>query len=189
MSTTQVSAPVALAVSLDDIAATLRLDADALDAIGPTLALTVRAITQEAEHKTQRSFINRGMRATLDAFPEAIRIERGPVFAVTALNFRDAAGMMQQLDPQDFEVDNATVPGWLVPAVSKAWPETMVRINAVTVDYTAGYGVSADDVPECARQYILLRLADLWDPANRKFGETAASVFADSLLDQLRVYA
>lgn len=191
MSTTQVSAPVALAVSMDDVAATLRMDADALEALGMTLDLTVRAITQEAEHKTQRSFINRQMNVTLDSFPAggAIRLERGPLSAsaVTRLSYRDADGVTQQLDPQDFEVDNASVPGWLVPATGKAWPATASRVNSVSVDYTAGYGETAATVPECARSYILLRLADMFDPASRKFSE--AMDRHDSLLDSLRVYS
>lgn len=189
MSTTQVSPPVALAVSMDDVAATLRMDADALEALGMTLDLTVRAITQEAEHKTQRSFINRQLRVTLDSFPAggAIRLERGPVSAVTGLSYRDADGVTQQLDPQDFEVDNASVPGWLVPAMGKAWPATAARVNSVSVDYTAGYGETAAAVPECARSYILLRLADMFDPASRKFSE--AMDRHDSLLDSLRVYS
>jgi uncharacterized phiE125 gp8 family phage protein len=190
MSTSQVSAPVAMAVSMSDVAEALRLDADVLAALTITLGLTVRAITQEAEHKIQRSLINRSMRVTLDRFPAggAIRLDRGPVSEDPTVEFRDIAGEMQTLDPQDYEIDNSGLPSWIVPAVGKAWPETMERLNSVTVDYTAGYGTTADAVPECARQYILLRLLDLWDPTSRKFGETAASVFADSLLDSLKVY-
>lgn len=191
MSTTQVPAPVALAVSLEDIGNTLKMGADELDALGSTLALAVRAVAKEAEHKVQRSFVNRGLRVILDSFPAtgAIRLDRGPVVAVTAISYRDSDGNVQQLDPQDFEIDQADSPGWIVPGFGKSWPSTAARVNAVTVDYTAGYGVDHTTVPEDAQQYILLRLADLWDPASRKFGETAASTFADSLLDSLKVYS
>lgn len=190
MSTTQVSPPAELAVSMADVAASLRMEVADLADVQSALNLAVAAITQEAEHMIQRSLVNRGMRVTLDSFPcdGAIRLDRGPVSASVTVKFRDLAGAWQTLDPQDYEVDNATVPGWVVPAVGKSWPATAQRLNSITVDYTAGYGPDDTTVPECARQYILLRLADVWDPAGRKFGETAASVFADGLLDQLRVY-
>lgn len=195
MSTTQVSAPVALAVSIEDIQTSLKLDAGELAEVMPTISLAVRGITQEAEHKTQRSFICRKRRVTLDRFPDvcrlvgAIQLDMGPVQPGVEVKFIDTVGAVQTLDPQDYDVDDVGVPSWCVPGMGKAWPATRERMNAVTVDYTAGYGDSADDVPECAQQYILLRLADLWDPATREFKDTPASKYADRLLDSLVVWA
>ena len=194
MTTTQVSAPAALAVSLDDAAASLRLEADELADVTPLLSLTIGAITQEAEHQVQRAFISRPMRVTLDRFPVigglpgAIRLDGAPVASIESISYRDEAGQMQTLDPQDYEADKVSSPGWAMIGYGKAWPATQDRANAVTVDYTAGYGADHTSVPECARQYILLRLADLWDPASRKFGETVASAWAERLLDPLRVF-
>lgn len=190
MSTTQVSAPVALAVSMEDVANTLRMDADELAAVQATLSLTLAAITQEAQHQVGRSFVQQTWKVVVDGFPCAgsIRLENGPLISVESIKYLDSAGVEQTLDPQDYFASGATMPAWIVPAPGKAWPATFNRIDSVTVTYKAGYGIDASAVPECARQYILLRLADLWDPASRKFGETAASVFAGSLLDPLRVY-
>jgi uncharacterized phiE125 gp8 family phage protein len=187
MTTQRISAPVALAVSLAEAKQTLRIDDDDASMDGQ-IAVWIAGITAEAEHQTGRAFVNRSMRVTLDAFPDAIKLS-APTFSVEAVRFQDADGVTRTLDPADYYADRVTVPGYVVPARGKAWPVTDAQVNAVSVDYTAGYGPAAADVPEEARLYILGRLSELFDPAAREFKETQASSFLCRLLDSLKVYS
>jgi len=187
MSKEQVSAPVALALTMADARKAVRLEEDdtSLDTM---IEIWVAGITAEAETQTRRAFVNRSMRVTLDAFPDAIQLS-APTFSVEAVRYLDPNGVEQTLDPADYYVDKVTVPGYIVPARGKAWPATEAHVNAVSVDYTAGYGPTAATVPDTVRLYILARLTEMFDPAAREFKETQASVFVNRLLDGLWVPA
>lgn len=185
MTMRQVGDAVALAITLAEAKETLRIDADdtSLDAL---ISIWIRGVTAEAEHSAQCVFVNRPMRVTLDAFSDAIRLA-SPVFSVEAIGYVDVDGAQQALDPQDYFADMVTLPGYLVPAAGKAWPAT-AAINAVTVNFTAGFGPDETTVPDCARLYILARLAEQWEPSTKKFESTAQSVYLTRLLDPIVVY-
>ena len=186
MTQTLITPPAAMAVLLTDALETLRQDAGMFDA---TITMWIRGITQECEHQIRRALITQQWRLTLDSFDDALRLANPPTISVESVRYYDINNVLQTLDPADYMVDAVTEPGYVVPATGKAWPETYDRINAVTVDYTVGYGPTAATVPDNVRSYILLRLAQQFDPASREFKETASSMFIARLLDRYRVYA
>jgi uncharacterized phiE125 gp8 family phage protein len=187
MTMQQTGAPIALAVTLEEAKETLRIDADdtALDVL---IGIWIQGVTAEAEHTAGCCFVNRPMRVTLDRFPDAIRLA-SPTASVEGVRFADVSGQLQTLDPADYYVDKVTKPGYIVPAAGRAWPAPLGRVNAVSVDFTAGHGVDAASTPACARLYILARLAEQWEPSTKKFESTAQSVYLTRLLDPIRVYA
>lgn len=185
MTMEQVGAPVALAVSLVEAKKSLRIDDDDT-AFDTLIEIWIRGVTAEAEHATRCCFVNRPMRVTLDGFSNAVRLA-APVFSVQSVKFTDAAGAVQTLDPQDYFVDKASRPGYLVPAAGKAWPSS-AAINAMVVEFTAGYGADAMTVPDCAQLYIIARLAEQWEPSTKKFESTSQSVYLTRLLDPIKVY-
>lgn len=146
-------------------------------------------VAREAcEERTERTLITTTWRLTLDAFPDAIVLLRPPVIQVTSVQYFDTDGQLQTLDPADYLLDKVSEPGYLVPGVDKAWPDTQDRINAVTVDYTAGYGATAADVPKPLKQWMLLVIGDLY--ANRNASAERPAVrqdFADALLQPYRM--
>ncbi len=187
MTTRSTTPAAAQAVTLEAAKQTLRIDESdtALD-----LAITglIAAITEEAEHKTNRSFVTQGWRLSLDSFPDALRLDHPPIVAVTSVRFYDVNNVLQTLDPADYLVDSVSEPGYVMPAPGRAWPATFDRAHAVIVDYTAGYGSTPATVPACVQQYILARLAEQFDSTGREYKETAQSRFVDGLLDRVRVY-
>lgn len=147
-------------------------------------------VAREAcEERTERTLITTTWRLTLDAFPDAIVLLRPPVIQVTSVQYFDTDGQLQTLDPADYLLDKVSEPGYLVPGVDKAWPDTQDRINAVTVDYTAGYGATAADVPKPLKQWMLLAIGDMY--ANRNATNvgniTTPFDFADALLQPYRM--
>jgi len=187
MSKEKTSAPTALALTMAEAKQALRIEEDdtSLDVM---IGIWVAGITAEAEAQTHRAFVNRGMRVTLDAFPDAIKLS-APTFSVEAVRYLDPDGVSRTLNPADYYVDRVTIPGYVVPARGTSWPATEAHVNAVSVDYTAGYGPTAATVPDEVRLYVLARLSELFDPAAREFKETQASVFVSRLLDGLWVPA
>lgn len=186
MTTQQAGAPIALAVTLDEAKESLRIDADdtALDNL---ISIWIQGVAAEAEHTAGCCFVNRPMRVTLDKFPDAIRLA-SPTTSVEGLRFVDVNGQSQTLDPADYFVDKVSRPGYIVPASGCAWPATFARVNAVSVDFTAGHGTDSASTPDCARLYILARLAEQWEPSTKDFKATSQSQYITRLLDPIKVY-
>lgn len=188
MTTRIVTPPAALAVSLESAREAARANGTDMDA---QIAIAVRGITAaEAEHITGRAIINRPVRITLDAFPVLksggygpICVEPPPLASVTSVKYLDIDGIEQTLDPADYIVDAVSEPGWIVPAPGKAWPATLDRIDAVTVDVVCGYGPDDTTTPDAFRDYILSRVWERFAPAG-----TPESPYLVRGLDSLKVY-
>jgi uncharacterized phiE125 gp8 family phage protein len=185
MTMQQVGAPPAMAVTLAEAKEALRIDADDMS-LDILIGLWIQGVTAEAEHTTGCCFVNRPMRVTLDAFSGAVRLA-APTYSVESVSFRDVAGALQVLDPQDYFVDKVSRPGYVVPAAGRSWPSTR-DINAVVVDFTAGFGRDASATPDCARLYIVARLIEQWEPSTKDFKATSQSQYITRLLDPIKVY-
>ncbi len=186
MTMRELSPPAVLAVTLAEAKDQLRID-QSDTAFDAQLAIWIQGITEEAEHATKRVFVNRPMRVTLDQFAPSIRLS-APTFSVESIKFVDVGGQERTLDPADYFADLVTRPGYVMPQVGKAWPETLARANTVTVDFTGGHGPDASTVPASARLYILSRLTEQWDPMVKEFKETVRGNFTKRLLNKLKVY-
>jgi len=171
---------VGLAVSLEAAITAARANGAGIDS---EVEQAVRTYTAEAEFETQRALINQTWRLTVDKFSPALKLERPPLVSVAHVKYLDTNGQWQTIDPQDYEADSVSEPGYIVPAPRKAWPPTADRINAVEVQYTAGYGPDHTSVPDSIKGFILRRVAD-------QFGQLSASLAASAprLLDGERVY-
>jgi uncharacterized phiE125 gp8 family phage protein len=124
------------------------------------VARYIKAMRQAAEDRLERTLLRTTWRATFDAFSPALRLPNPRLISVESLKFLDRDGAWQTLDPRDYLVDIASEPGFIVPAYGKRWPETRCQINAVVVDYVAGYGAAATDIPEPIRLWIALAVGD-----------------------------
>lgn len=180
-----ITPPAVLPVSLAEAKANMGIDGDDQDGI---LTAWILGVASYAEGHMQRAIMEQGWRVTLDAFPDAIRLEAPPVVSVQTLRYVDADGADQVLDPADYRVDTESEPSYIVPARGKSWPATYEEINTVRVEYTAGYGVTPTDVPAGIKLFILAKLREQFDPAVRVEKDTVQATFIDRLLDQYRVY-
>jgi uncharacterized phiE125 gp8 family phage protein len=186
MTTRLITPPAALPVTLAAAKKNLKIDGTDQD---DEVSDWVRGIASHVEHYTGRALIAQQWRVTLDRFPDAINLEKSPIVSVEGVQFLDADGVLQTLDPADYIVDAVSEPGYVVPGRGKAWPATYREINAVSVDYTCGYGASPAAIPAGIKLYILAKLREQFDPAVRMERDTVQSSFIDSQLDPFKVYA
>jgi uncharacterized phiE125 gp8 family phage protein len=142
-----------------------------------------------AEDRTERTFITTTWKLTLDKFPESIILPMPPIIAISSVIYTNTSNQAVALSNTDWFLDADSEPGWLVPAVNKAWPETL-GINSVAVTYTAGYGATANAVPTPIRQWILLAVGDMYDQFRSLSAEkpVVPQHFADALLDPYRFF-
>lgn len=108
-----------------------------------------------------RSLITQSWRLTLDFFPcDEIRIPLPPLQDIIGINYVDSNGRPIDLDPSEYQILQGGRP-IVRPAFGKCWPHTRDQPDAVTIEFTAGYGDNPEDVPEPIRCAILLQVGYL----------------------------
>ena len=158
-----VTPPAVEPVSLDELKAHLRINADQNDE-DALLQHYLTTARKYAENYTWRAFITQTWRVSFDCFPCKIEAPRPPLQEVTSLQYVDTAGDTQTLDEDLYQVDADSQPGRIIPAYGQSWPSIRSgTLNAATVTFEAGYGDSPDDVPEEIRQSILFLAAHLYE--------------------------
>ena len=104
-------------VTLDEAKLHLRVDGTDENAL---ISAMISAARESCEDRIEGAIPVTGWRLTLDAFPDAIKLPRGPVASVESVKYIDAAGVEQTLSPLDYLVDTASMQGYIVPAYGKA---------------------------------------------------------------------
>lgn len=186
MAIKRLSNPSVEPVTLAEAKRHLRIDnTDDDDYITSLIEVARRA----AEDRMERTLITTTWKLTLDQFPNAIILPMPRIIAISSVIYNNTANQQVALSNSDWFLDADSEPGWLVPAVSKAWPNTL-GINAVAVTYTAGYGATASTVPAPIKQWILLAIGDMYDQFRSLSAEkpVVPQHFADALLDPYRFF-
>ena len=184
-----ITAPASEPVTLAEAKLWCKVDTSDDDAL---LAALIKHARQRAEQLMQTAIISQRWEQTLDAFPtDEIRLRRPPVTAIASVVYVDAAGATQTLISTSYTLDNATFPGWLLPAYGVSWPTTRDQANAVRIQFDTGYA-NAAAVPEPIRTWMQLTISFLYD--NRDafvVGQRISEVpnrYVDGMLDAYSVF-
>jgi uncharacterized phiE125 gp8 family phage protein len=159
----------------------------------PLLRMLITSARQAAETELHRYLITQTLDAYFDAFPDEspYEIRLPPLASVTSITYVDTDGASQTLAANQYSVDAKTIPARITPAYGVSWPSTREQNNAVTVRFVSGYGAAAD-VPQCIRNWMLMRIKTLYDTRDQIIVGPSGMVqippaFIDSLLDPERV--
>lgn len=180
-------------VSLAEARAHCRL---ASDEIGDDLlGLYITAARELCESITGRVLVTQTWEQTLDDFPSGdksdIQLLRLPVQSVQSVVYVDADGAEQTLASDQYATDLQDAEAWVLPADGVVWPTTDDVINAVKVQFVAGYGDAAA-VPKQLKVWILATVAMF--ATQREAVDMTGRVGAlperliDRMLDSYRVY-
>ena len=171
-----------LALAIDDVLkGHIRVDGAHDDAL---LEAYAAATVDWYEDAAARSLITATWEARFDCFPGqvgderrgprwersadryAIFLPKSPAVAVTSVKYLDGDHVERTIDAADYVLDAEMEPATVAPALGKSWPSVAVgRPGAVRVRFTAGYGTTADDVPQRIQQCLRLLVAHWYDPA------------------------
>jgi len=183
-------APAAPVASLEEAQVQTRSDNAQETALLTGLVATA---TSMAEAYCRRRFVTQRWRQTFDRFPSstspglgrgvfqrasfgrvttarrrdeiALLLAHPPLVSVESVTYVDVDGAVQTMAPADYVVRPAEEPGEIVLAYGESWPVTRDVPDAVTVDFTCGYG-DADAVPAPIKSAVLLIVGTLY--ANRE---------------------
>lgn len=170
-SVTVVTPPAVEPVTLADMDAQMRIVADDEAALVEMYVKTARLLF---EQETNTRLITTTLEIALDAFPSSwlltdpqgatITLPDPPLQSVVSIKYIDTAGTLQTLDAADYQVDARTRPGRIRPAKGKTWPSTQAEtVNAVVIQFKAGHGDVAADVPADIRAAISMIAAHLFE--------------------------
>lgn len=143
-------------VALAEAKAFLRLDDDAEDALVATLIAAARL---HIEGTTARAMLAQTWRLVLDAWPAGreVPLPVGPALSLVAVTAYDDDGEAHALELTQFELETSA-PRLLLPPEVAGMPVLQDR-HGIEIDYVAGYGESAADVPADLRQALLALVA------------------------------
>jgi len=122
----------------------------------------VKAAREQIESFCSRALLKQTWRMTLDSFPcfgTGIDIPVNPLIAVNSITYVDTNGVTQTWDSSQYQVDTSAQIGRIVPAYAVVYPVTRYQINAVTIEFDAGYGELTANVPESFKLAIKLMVA------------------------------
>lgn len=177
--------PAVLAVTLDDAKLNLRIDGTDHDTL---VSAWLGGVIGYAENIMRRSIMTQTWCLKVDSFPRNkhgrdIRLPMCPVIKVTSVKYIDENGDQQTLDESKYVLTGDS----LIEAHGAVWPEAKERMNAVEIEYDAGYGSAPTETPKEIRLYVLAKLNEQFDPAIRPEKDTVQASFIDRLLDRYLV--
>jgi uncharacterized phiE125 gp8 family phage protein len=188
-----VTAPALEPISLEEAKAWCRVDAPDEDTI---ITALIKAAREFVERETNRCLIEQDWRLDLDGFPAStcdrgvIRLAKGPVSEVSTFTYFDAANASQTLSVPAYLTDD--LPGdypRLVPGIDLCWPDYQRQPGAVRIEFTAGYGPLATDVPDALRVAIRF-LVEHWTTNRGPVGSkdlAPLSLAAEALIASYRL--
>ena len=152
--------PVIEPLTLDEVKNFLRVDQDNDDALITALITAARLF---CEGYTGRSLITRSYGLLLDDWPalRVIELPYPPLQSVASVKIYAADNSFVMLDPVNYYVD--TSGGRIVLTDSAVRPLPGRIANGIEIQYTAGYGATANDVPALLRQGMLQLIAHLYE--------------------------
>jgi uncharacterized phiE125 gp8 family phage protein len=152
-------------VTLDEVKDHLRVTNNLEDDLLTSLIATARQKLDGPRGLLGRCLITQQWRATLDGFSREILFPFAPVSAVSAITYRDAAGIEQTLAADTYVVvglhDDEL--GSISPVRGRSWPLISYSPGSVSVTFTAGYGDAPEDVPEPIRTAIKMLVGHLYE--------------------------
>lgn len=154
------TAPAAEPVTLEVAKNHLRVDTSDDDTLISSLITTARDL---GERETRRAFITQTWQMYLDIATGEIEIPKPPLQQVIDIKVIDDAGNESVVSSTLYDVDwSENSPGRVKLKSGCSWPDHRGFASFI-IEFKAGYGDAAADVPEALKQGILQLLSHLYD--------------------------
>lgn len=162
------TAPTVLPASVAEIKTHLRISHAADDAYLAAVASAVAEWIDGYSGHLRRALLTQTWYARMRDWPEGcrVRLPLPPLQSVVAVTYYDASNVLQTFGAGNYHV---TAPnggaGEIELAALASWPAVYDRPDAISIEFVAGYGNAAANVPAPIRQAALLIAGDMY--ANR----------------------
>jgi len=162
----QITPPAIEPISTSQVLGQLKFDVDEVDP--ETIEQIERLITaarERCETYQNRAYITQTFELALECFPGGSRIKlpRPLLQDIVHLSSQKNGGVPEIWDASNYVIDDFSEPGYLIKISGASWPSGNLAPNGIKVRYVAGYGSTADDVPEMIKHAILLLTVYWWE--------------------------
>lgn len=154
---TLITAAADMAVSLAEAKAHCGIEVDDFDTL---LTGYIDGATAAAEAFTGQAIRPQTWQLALDDFADAIELPRGPVTEVSEVTYLDEDGASQTLATSSYVIDLVSNPARVVRDSDATWPDVDDVVNAVTIEFVAGYGTVPGDIKQALLQAVAAWFAD-----------------------------
>lgn len=148
-------------ITSTELKAHLRIDHTDEDTMIASMITTARRMAEEYCHRT---FITSTWKAYMRDWPKGseIRLPMGKTISIVGVDYAVSAAHDTEVSSSDYYTGLETEIAILYP--KDEWPETDDEIpNGIEIEYTAGYGANASDVPQDIKNAILIIASDLYE--------------------------
>ena len=174
------SAPATTPISVDEVKSFAKISTTADDTL---IAILINSVVTYAEQITRRDFITRTYRTFRDRFPGSFKgydqflsevtpdsgnygfeLRRSPLQEIVQVSYMDTVGstiVVPSTDYYNTEEDDFSV---LLTRPSKSWPtDAADQLQAIQIDFKAGFGDNPADVPAALRNALLMHVTFLYE--------------------------
>lgn len=163
MALTLVTAPTMEPITLAEAKEQIRVDIETDDARIRSLIQLAREVVQDM---SLHALITQTWNYTLHTWPAADRfaLPLPPLQSVVSIAYKDEDGNNSTFSATSYIVDTDRIPGQVVLAYGESWPGgTLYPVNAITVQFTCGFGDEGNDVAQRLRQAMLLLIGHWYE--------------------------
>ena len=157
-----VTGPATASLTLAEVKAHLRIDADDEDTLLTNLIHTAEAHV-DGLGDLGRAMITQSWAQYVDQNPGWVKLSMTPVQSLTSVEYYDSDGALQTATVGDFELWRDGDFMWCKPKDNAQWPQADTRPDAIKITYVAGYGDAASDIPESVRTAMLMLIGHLYE--------------------------
>ncbi len=158
MPLTPITGPALEPVSLQEAKDHLRVDLADEDVL---IASLISAARIHIEQWLSRALITQSWSYIADAWPAdlTVTLPIAPVQVVSEVRVIGLNDNIQIIPGSDYFLDAVSDSARLLRRIGAPWPNPGRVANGIEIDFVAGYGAAASDVPQPLRQAVLLLVA------------------------------
>ena len=111
-----------------------------------------------------------------------------PVSSIVSISYYDGDEVLQTAELTDFNLFSDEDFAYIEPKTSKVWPTIYSRPDGITIQFVAGFGAAASDIPRNITQAILLIVAHWYENRTAVSSATAKELpmSAEALINMSR---
>lgn len=183
----ETSTPEVEPISVAEVKTFLRISHDGDDAV---LSNYIKAARQFCETYTGIAMISRDFKVSFDISGKALRrnypIPKAPVSAISSVKMVSYSAQETSLESGAYETDTGFNRIFIMNNGLNAANQRAIEIN-----FIAGYGENASDIPETLRHAVLMKTAQMYESRGGEDNPTGFDI-VDSLLrpyKKMKVYS
>jgi len=157
-----ITEPLIEPITVSDLKVFARIDTTAEDTL---LAGFITAARQACEMYLGRVLISQTIRMTMDYWPsKKIELPFPPLISITSVETIDESDVATTYSSDNYYVVTEAIPGELVVKQGVSVPSNTVRdVAGYRIEYVAGYGLTAAEVPSQIREALKLWATSIYE--------------------------